>query len=102
MCWALSGLATVAVSLTGAVVLVASVVTSGSVVPLVGACALVFFLGLWVGTPAPPAGGGWGATLGGGGTCLTGWGRSRSFASHRGARTRDRMTGRTAAHEEAS
>ena len=48
---ALSGLATVAVSLTGAVLLVASVVTSGAVVPLIGACALAFFLGLWLVLP---------------------------------------------------
>ncbi len=48
---ALSGLATVAVSLTGAVLLVASVITSGGDVPLIGACALAFFLGLWLALP---------------------------------------------------
>jgi hypothetical protein len=48
---ALCGLATVALSLTGAVLLVASVVTSGSDIPLIGACAAAFFLGLWLVLP---------------------------------------------------
>ena len=48
---ALCGLATVALSLTGAVLLVASVVTSGSDIPLIGAGAAAFFLGLWLVLP---------------------------------------------------
>ncbi len=48
---ALCGLATVALSLTGAVLLVASVVTPGSDTPLIGAGSAAFFLGLWLVLP---------------------------------------------------
>lgn len=45
------GLGTVALSLTGAVLLVASVLVSGLWVAMVGLCPVVMFLGLWVVLP---------------------------------------------------
>lgn len=48
---ALCGLGTVALSLTGAVLLVATVVVSGPWVPVVGLCPVVIFVGLWVVMP---------------------------------------------------
>ena len=48
---ALCGLGTVALSLTGAVLLVATVVVSGPWVPLIGLCPIVIFVGLWVVVP---------------------------------------------------
>jgi hypothetical protein len=48
---ALCGLATVALSLTGAVLLVASVVASGPAIAVIGASAAVCFLGLWLVLP---------------------------------------------------